>query len=250
MNDLKIFTNEQFGSVRTVVKDNEPWFVAADVCKALELGNNRQAITRLDDDEKGVISTDTPGGSQEMAIVNEPGLYSLVLGSRKPEAKEFKRWITHEVIPSIRKYGMYATEELLADPDFAIKVFQQMKADREALKAEREARKLAEAQNAIMAPKAEYFDDLIDRDVNMNFRTVAKEFGVKEKWFIGKLKSHGYIYKDSRGQNVPYANKNTGLFVVKECKGTYSDWAGVQTFITPTGRETFRRFVKKWKNED
>lgn len=106
-----------------------------------------------------------------------------------------------------------------------------------------------QAENDLMAPKAEYFDDLVDRSVNMNFRTVAKEFGVKEKWFIGKLKSHGYIYKDSRGQNVPYAEKNTGLFVVKECKGYYSDWAGVQTFITPKGRETFRRFVKKWKEE-
>ena len=247
MNDLKIFTNEQFGSIRTIVKDNEPWFVAADVCKALELGNNRQAITRLDDDEKGVISTDTPGGSQEMAIVNEPGLYSLVLGSRKPEAKEFKRWITHEVIPSIRKTGMYMTGEALAyalaDPKNAIELLSNYVKAQETIKAQNE-------QIQVMLPKAEYFDDLIDRDVNMNFRTVAKEFGVKEKWFIGKLKSHGYIYKDSRGQNVPYANKNTGLFVVKECKGTYSDWAGVQTFITPTGRETFRRFVKKWKNED
>lgn len=247
MNDLKIFSNEKFGTVRTVIKDNEPWFVAADVCKALEI--DRTQSRRLDDDEKGVYSIQTPGGEQEVSVVNEPGLYTLVLGSRKPEAKEFKRWITHEVIPAIRKYGMYATDKLLADPDFAIQVFQQMKADREALKAEQEARKLAEAQNAIMAPKAEYFDDLIDRSVNMNFRTVAKEFGVKEKWFIGKLKAHGFIYKDSRGQNVPYAEKNNELFVVKECKGYYSDWAGVQTFITPKGRETFRRFVKKWKDE-
>lgn len=107
MNELQIFENPEFGKIRVVEKDGEPWFVAVDVCRALELGNSRQALTRLDDDEKGVISTDTPGGTQEMSIVNEPGLYTLVLGSRKPEAKAFKRWITHDVIPSIRKTGGY-----------------------------------------------------------------------------------------------------------------------------------------------
>ena len=111
MNDLQVFENPDFGQVRTVTKDGEPWFVAADVCRALEVGNSRQALSRLDDDEKGVISTDTPGGEQKMSIVNEPGLYSLVLGSRKPEAKNFKRWITHEVIPSIRKTGSYSIQE-------------------------------------------------------------------------------------------------------------------------------------------
>ena len=251
MNDLKIFSNEKFGTVRTVVKDNEPWFVAADVCKALEHSNVTVALDRLDDDEKAKLNLGLQGGAT--GCVNEPGLYSLVLGSRKPEAKEFKRWITHEVIPAIRKTGMYMSGEamayVLADPKNAIELLTKYVKAQEEIKVEREARKLAEAQNAIMAPKAEYFDDLIDRNINLNFRTVAKEFGVKEKWFIGKLKSHGYIYKDSRGQNVPYAEKNNGLFVVKECKGYYSDWAGVQTFITPKGRETFRRFVKKWKEE-
>lgn len=85
--------------------EGEPWFVAADVCRALGIGNSRDATARLDDDEKGVVSTDTLGGKQELTIVNEPGLYALVLSSRKPEAKAFKRWITHEVIPSIRKTG-------------------------------------------------------------------------------------------------------------------------------------------------
>lgn len=108
MNELMIFDNSQFGTIRAIEKDGEPWFVAADVCRALELGNSRQALARLDDDEKGVISTDTPGGKQEMNVVNEPGLYSLVLGSRKPETKAFKRWITHEVIPAIRQTGTYS----------------------------------------------------------------------------------------------------------------------------------------------
>lgn len=108
MNELQSFIHEDFGQIRVIEQNGEPWFVAADVCRALELGNSRQTLTRLDDDEKGVISTDTPGGKQEMSIVNEPGLYSLVLGSRKPEAKAFKRWITHEVLPAIRKTGNYS----------------------------------------------------------------------------------------------------------------------------------------------
>lgn len=106
-NNMQIFQNEAFGEIRTLLIDGEPWFVAADVCKALLIVNSRDALTRIDDDEKGVVSTDTLGGRQEVTIVNEPGLYALILSSRKPEAKAFKRWITHEVIPSIRKHGAY-----------------------------------------------------------------------------------------------------------------------------------------------
>ena len=109
-NELIVFQNEEFGSVRTINRNGEPWFVAADVCNALDLGDVHVAMRRLDDDEKDRFLTPTLGGVQEMSYVNEPGLYSLVLGSRKPEAKEFKRWITHEVIPTIRKTGSYSVE--------------------------------------------------------------------------------------------------------------------------------------------
>lgn len=108
MNEIKIFQNQDFGEVRVVVKEDEPWFVAADVCRALDLGNTSQALTRLDADEKDVILNDTPGGKQDMSIVSEPGLYALVLTSRKPEARAFKRWITHDILPSIRKTGAYS----------------------------------------------------------------------------------------------------------------------------------------------
>ena len=106
--ELSVFENAQFGVVRVKLINGEPWFVAADVCGALEIGNPSQALKRLDEDEKGIISNDTPGGNQDMLSVNEPGLYTLVLGSRKPEARAFKRWITHEVIPAIRKTGSYS----------------------------------------------------------------------------------------------------------------------------------------------
>lgn len=135
MNELKAFKNPKFGTIRTTTINGEPWFVAVDVCKALDLNNNRMAIERLDVDEKGVSSIDTPGGKQELTIINEPGLYALVLGSRKPEAKAFKRWITHEVIPTIRKHGAYMTpekvEEILLNPDTIIKLATELKEERE-----------------------------------------------------------------------------------------------------------------------
>ena len=102
----KIFTYQE-KQVRTMAINGEPWFVARDVCEALEMADVSMTVSRLDDDEKGASLICTPGGNQEMLIVNEPGLYSLILGSRKPEAKAFKRWITHEVIPAIRKTGSY-----------------------------------------------------------------------------------------------------------------------------------------------
>ena len=108
---LQVFNSSDFGEVRTTVRDGEPWFVAADVCKALSISNHRDALGRLDEDEKGVALTDTLGGKQNLTIVNEPGLYTLVLGSRKPSAKAFKRWVTHEVLPALRKTGRYSIED-------------------------------------------------------------------------------------------------------------------------------------------
>ncbi len=132
---IQTFTNTDFGSVRVVDVNGEPWFVAADVCKALEIEKTDRALSRLDDDEKGAHSVSTLGGKQKVAIVNEPGLYSLVLGSRKPEAKAFKRWISHEVIPSIRKHGAYMTPEKLREvilsPDVMIEVCMNLKAEQE-----------------------------------------------------------------------------------------------------------------------
>ena len=116
---LTVFENEQFGEVRTVMIDGNPWFVAADVCRALEIVNPSMTLERLDDDEKGSLNltegTSPKGGNPNVNIINEPGLYVLVLGSRKPEAKAFRRWVTHEVIPSIRKTGSYSRVETNQD---------------------------------------------------------------------------------------------------------------------------------------
>lgn len=129
-NQIQVFNNEQFGEVRTVLQDGEPWFMVADVCKALEIGNPADVMRRLDADERTLVSIEGASNGLPVNAVNEPGLYTLVLSSRKPEAKAFKRWITHEVIPSIRKHGLYAADELLANSDLFIKVLQDLKEER------------------------------------------------------------------------------------------------------------------------
>lgn len=119
---VQIFNNPDFGDVRVVMKDGVPWFVAADVCRVLELGNPSQALSRLDDDEKGITTIDTPGGEQSMLIVNESGLYALVFTSRKENAKKFRKWVTSEVLPRIRKTGGYSIAQPPTAP-LAAKVF-------------------------------------------------------------------------------------------------------------------------------
>lgn len=245
MNEMQVFENDQFGQIRTIQKDGEPWFVAVDVCRALEISNNRDALSRLDADEKGVALTDTLGGKQEMTIVNEPGLYSLVLGSRKPEAKAFKRWITHDVLPAIRKTGGYiAGEENMTDDELlsrALLMAREKIKQRDARIAQlaRENSELV-VQKQIMQPKADYFDELVDRNLLTGFRETAKQLGVKEKVFVRFLIERKYVYRDKQGRLMPYAEKNTGLFELKECYNEKTQWSGTQTMITPRGRETFR----------
>ena len=242
MNEIKLFENPEFGEVRVVEKDGDPWFVAADICRALDLQNTAMAMSRLDDDEKGVSLTDTPGGTQTLSLVNEPGLYSLVLGSRKPEAKAFKRWITHEVIPSIRKTGGYiqgqeqmSDEEIIAN---AMKVANRILEERE--------RRIAalEQEKALMAPKADYFDALVDKNLLTNFRDAAKEIGVTQTELIKFCEQQGYIYRDANGSIRPYAQyaKPDGYFAMKDYQTEHH--AGVQTLLTPKGKEACRLMLQ------
>ena len=208
MNDIQVFSNEKFGQVRTVMQDGEPWFVAADVCKALEIPNVGQSLSRLDDDEKTntIISNDGKRGNPTRTLVNEPGLYSLVLSSRKKEAKEFKRWITHEVIPSIRKHGIYATpsaaEKILSDPDYGIKLLEAIKAER----AEKE--KLAQKVQE-MLPKANYCDVVLSSEDLIPTTVIAKDYGFTAKKFNRMLHDLGVQFKKGRYWHLydKYANE-------------------------------------------
>lgn len=229
--------------VRTVEISGQPWFVAADVCRILEISNPTVAMDRLDADEKAKLNLGLSGGAT--GCVTESGLYSLILGSRKPEAKQFKRWITHEVIPSIRKTGGYiagqetlSPEELMAK---ALLVAKQTLAERDARINELStANSELTVQNQILLPRAQYFDELVDRNLLTNFRETAKELGIAPKRFVNWLVEQKYLYRDKKGKLLPYEGKNTGLFEIKEQYNPKTEWSGVQTLVTPKGRETFR----------
>jgi len=245
MNDLQIFNSPEFGAIRTIEKDGEPWFVGKDVAAALGYEKPTDAVRKhVDVEDRGISKMETTSGAQETTIINESGLYSLVLSSKLPTAKKFKRWVTSEVIPSIRKHGAYMTPETLEaailNPDTMIKLCT-------ALKDEQDKRKALEVANAelvvekqIMQPKADYFDELVDRNLLTSFRETAKQLEVKEKELIGFLLEKKYIYRDKKGKLQPYADKNNGLFEVKECFNEKTKWSGTQTLVTPKGRETFR----------
>lgn len=216
MTDIQIFKNEQFGEVRTIAKDGEPWFVAADVCKALEIGNPTDAIRRLDADEYTLVLIEGASNGLAVNAVSEAGLYTLVLGSRKPAAKAFKRWITHEVIPTIRRHGAYATEttieSIIADPESGIRLLQ-------ALKAEQERRKEAEAIAEAQRPKALFADAVAASDNSILVGELAKilrQNGVEtgQNRLFQWMRDNGYIM---RYTNVPTQySMERGLMEVKE----------------------------------
>lgn len=208
MNEIQIFKNSQFGEVRSVVKGGEPWFAAKDVCDCLSISKHRDAISRLDDDERGSFEVDTLGGRQNIAAVNEYGLYSLVLSSRKPEAKDFKRWVTHEVIPAIRKTGMYMTENavqnILNNPTAFIEILTEYK------KVQDENKSLT-MQNASqkqligeLKPKADYTDLILKSKSLVTITQIAKDYGMSGQAMNKILHNLGIIYNQS-GQWLLYS---------------------------------------------
>jgi len=214
--DLMVFRNEEFGEIRTVEKDGQPWFVGKDVAETLGYSDAFGALKKhVDDEDKLICQIDSAGQKRDVTIINESGLYSLVLSSKLPGAKKFKRWITSEVIPSIRKHGGYiAGQESMTPEELMAKALLVAQKTIE----ERELRiSTLTVQNQIMQPKAEYFDELVDRNLLTSLRETAKELGVRESEFIRFLVDKKYLYRDKKGKLTPYANKNAGLFEVKEC---------------------------------
>lgn len=233
MNELQVFKNEEFGQIRTLEINGEPWFVGRDVATALGYSDARKAVsTHTEEDDRAIHPIrDAIGRDQDTTIVNESGLYSLILSSGLPSAKKFKKWITSEVLPSIRNNGGYiANQEKMTPAQIvanALIVANNIIADKD-------------KQIEVMKPKAEYFDALVERNLLTSFRDTAKELGVGERFFIKFLIDNKYIYRDQKKQLKPYSEKNKGLFEVKEYNARYSDHAGLQTLLTPKGRETFR----------
>ncbi len=177
-------------------------------------------------------------------FIPENVFYRLAMKAKNETAERFQAFIADEVIPSIRRHGAYMTPETLEaailNPDTLIKLCTALKEEQDKRKALEAANSALTVDNAVMKPKADYFDELVDRNLLTNFRETAKQLGVKEKEFIRFLLDKKYLYRDKRGKLMPYAEKNNGLFEIKECFNEKTQWKGIQTLITPKGRETFR----------
>ena len=206
MNELKIFKNSEFGEIRTVEIDSTPWFVGKDVAEVLGYTDLAHAV--LDHvDEEDRMKSKTQGqidlelGQRGGWLINESGLYSLILSSKLPNAKAFKRWVTSEVLPSIRKHGLYAKEELLDNPDIAIAAFK-------ALKEEREARKALEAENAQMQPLALFAESVSASDTLILIGDLAKllkqnDYDTGQKRLFNELRQRGFLMKSGSSKNLP-----------------------------------------------
>ena len=252
MNKITSFDFEG-SAVRTLQMDGNPYFVGKDVAQILGYSNPQKAIRdHVDEEDRGVNEMDTPGGFQAMKVINESGLYSLILSSKLPTAKKFKRWVTSEVLPKIRKTGMYATEQLLDDPDLAIRAFQ-------ALKEEREKRKVLELKNAELQPKAIFADAVTASATTIligDLAKILKQNGIEigQKRLFEWLRENGYLIKrkGSDWNSPTQRSMELGLFKIKETAVTHSDGhttVNKTTKVTGKGQQYFINLFLKEKNK-
>lgn len=256
MNQLELFENTEFGNIRGATINGEPWVIGKDVASILGYENPTKAIrVHVDPEDKkmGVQNgapsiTDRLGRVQYPTYINESGVYALIFGSKMKKAKEFKRWVTSEVLPSLRKHGGYildqdqmTDEELLAS---AFLVSRRIAKERALRIEELEAKTKAQAEQlAIAEPKVEYYDAFVHAKTSSNFRTTAKEIGVGERKLIKLLLDKRFLYRDQQGDLLPYAEKNRDYFIVREVAGNH--WMGKQTYITEKGKQHFRKLCMK-----
>nr|DAQ65694.1 MAG TPA: repressor domain protein [Caudoviricetes sp.] len=225
MNKLKIFENQEFGKIRSVMVNNEPYFVAKDVCDILEIKNTTQAIQRLDEDERTMFNIGRQG---ETNIVNEYGLYNLILASRKPEAKAFKKWITHEVIPAIRKTGGYiAGEESMTEDELVLKAINVLQIKVENYRLQNQ--KLLEDNNkkeqiiGELKPKADYTDRILQCDDLTKVNVIACDYGFSAREFNKLLNKFGIQYKQGKDWLLFSNHRGQGYTQTKTFEFTHKD---------------------------
>jgi prophage antirepressor-like protein len=250
MQSMTVFRDDRFGEVRTATINGEPWFVGKDVAEMLGYSNPRKAIIdHVDTEDKvvdGVTIRDSIGREQKPILINESGLYSLILSSKLPQAKEFKRWVTSVILPALRRTGSYiAGEEHMDEDELIAQGYLALQRKLAARTAE-----LGRANEVIaeLAPKAAYYDAVAGSEGDKSFRETAKTFGVPEKKFIAFLIDHGYVYRDARGTLMPYADHmKRGQFTVREIvyNGAETIRTSSQTRITPKGRQVIWRAMEK-----
>ena len=254
MNDVKIFSNSEFGEIRTVTIDNEPWFVGKDVAEALGYSEPRSAVSKkVDEADKGVAEMETPSGKQNMTVINESGLYALIFGSKLESAKRFKHWVTSEVLPAIRRHGAYMTdqtlEKALTSPDFLIQLATQ-------LKNEQEKNVALAADNERMKPKEIFADAVAASHTSILIGDLAKllkQNGVEtgQKRLFSWLREHGYLIKrKGTDWNTPTQKAmDRKLFEVKETVVNNPDGSvriNRTTKVTGKGQQYFiNKFINK-----
>lgn len=253
MKELQIFKNPEFGQVRVIEKDGEPWFVAKDIADILEFSDTSAMTRTLEEDEKGMHNIQTLGGNQEMIVINEPGLYSSILRSRKPEAKQFKRWITHEVIPSIRKHGAYMTpekiEEVLLNPDTIIQLAT-------TLKEEQQRRLEAEQRLEQQKPKVLFADAVEVSKTSILVGDLAKiikqnGYDIGQKRLFQWLRDNGYLIKSGNSKNMPTQKAmEMQLFEVKESTISNPDGSIRITKTTKVTGKGQMYFVNKFLSKE
>lgn len=238
--EISTFNNSEFGEIRTIQKDDKVLFCGKDIAAALGYADPKKAIIQHCKEDGVAIYPliDSLGREQQAKFINEGNVYRLIAHSKLPNAQRFESWVFDEVLPSIRKHGAYLTDDILeqalTSPDFLIEL-----ANR--LKSEKAKNAQLTVSNQIMQPKAEYFDQLVDRNLLTGIRDTAKELGVKQNVFVNFLLDKGYLYRTKKGKLKPYSTYvEGGLFELKEFTNDKTGYSDLQTLITPKGKETFR----------
>lgn len=209
-NELKIFENAEFGSIRTVEMNGAPYFVGKDVAEVLGYSDTFGALKKhVDDEDKQNCQNDSFESNRGLIVINESGLYSLILSSKLPKAKEFKHWVTSDVLPTIRRHGMYATDELLNNPDFAIAAFTALKEEREKTKKLSETVAVQNQQIAELKQKASCYDVVLNCKDLVSITEIAKNYGTSGRWLNEKLHELGIQFKRGDGWSLykKYASK-------------------------------------------
>lgn len=246
MNELQIFNNEEFGEIRMVLLNSEPMFCLVDICKALELSNSRIVAERLDEDERRKLDLPRQG---ETWFVTESGLYAVILRSDKPNAKKFRKWVTSEVLPSIRKHGAYAVDELLDNPELAIKAFT-------ALKEERDRNKVLQAENERMKPKEIFADAVSTSRTSILIGDLAKlicqnGYQIGQKRLFEWMRENDYLIKNGSSKNMPMQRFiEQGLFEIKESNVQNPDGSVRITKTTKVTGKGQIYFVNKFLNRE
>lgn len=243
MNELQIFENEEFGRVRTIEIDNEPWFVASDIAKALGYRMASDLSRRIEEEDKGTQKVSTPSGMQDMTVINESGMYSAILGSNLPNAKKFKHWITSEVLPSIRKTGIYNLPQISYAESLRLLADKVEENERLKLEVVQMNDKIAEMQ-----PKASYYDEILATNDTVLTTQIAKDYGMSAKGFNKKLHDLGVQFKAgdqwvlySKYQGLGYTKSHTHIYT----KNDGSSGSSMNTEWTQKGRLFLYDFLKQ-----